>query len=225
MRYNAAQVENLAAEYVLGTLRGPARLRFDRLITDRADVRFAVWRWERHLNGFASCLEPRNPPRHVWRNIYHRVKPSQPAKATLLRRWRGFWLAIPTAVAAAWLAVALLPAPAAERMAVFANQDAEALWVISADLDKGLIQTEAVNAPALASDSSYELWVLPDEGPPLSLGLLPLSAGSIDTPISAQLATALESAGRLAISLEPAGGSPTGIPTGPVVYVASLVTI
>ena len=110
-------------------------------------------------------------------------------------------------------------------MAVFANQDAEALWVISADLDKGLIQTEAVNAPAVASDSSYELWVLPDEGPPLSLGLLPLSAGFIETPISAQLATALASAGRLAISLEPAGGSPTGIPTGPVVYVASLVAI
>ena len=137
----------------------------------------------------------------------------------------GFLLALPTAIAAAWLAVALLPAPTAERMAVFADQNAETLWVISADLDQGLLQTEAVNAPASASNTSYELWVLPAEGPPLSLGLLPVIAGSVETQISAQLVAALAGAGRLAISVEPVGGSPTGLPTGPVVYQASLVTI
>lgn len=225
MRYDAAQVEYLAAEYVLGTLHGPARRRFDRLITDRADVRFTVWRWERHLNGLANGLQPRKPPRHVWKNISRRIDLSPPAKTALHRRWRGLWLTIPTAVAAAWLAIALIPPPTAERVAIFADQNAEALWVISTDLDKGLIRTEAVNAPALSSNSSYELWVLPAEGPPLSLGLLPLSVGSIKTPISAQLVTVLAGAGRLAISLEPAGGSPTGLPTGPIVYQASLVAI
>ena len=225
MRYDAAQVEYLAAEYVLGTLQGPARRRFDRLITDRADVRFSVWRWERHLNGFASGLEPRKPPRRVWKNVWRRIDLSQPAMTAFRGRWRGFWLALPTAIAAAWLAVALLPAPTAERMAVFADQNAEALWVISADLDQGLLQTEAVNAPASASNTSYELWVLPAEGPPLSLGLLPVITGSIETQISAQLVAALAGAGRLAISVEPVGGSPTGLPTGPVIYQASLVTI
>ncbi len=225
MRYDAAQVEYLAAEYVLGTLQGPARRRFDRLITDRADVRFSVWRWERHLNGFASGLEPRKPPRRVWNNVRRRIDLSQPAMTAFRGRWRGFWLALPTAIAAAWLAVALLPAPTAERMAVFADQNAETLWVISADLDQGLIQSEAVNAPARASNTSYELWVLPTEGPPLSLGLLPVIAGSVETQISAQLVAALAGAGRLAISIEPVGGSPTGLPTGPVVYQASLVTI
>ena len=77
MRYDLAQVEYLAAEYVLGTLHGPARRRFDRLIADRADVRFAVWRWERHLNGFALNLEPRQPPRRVWKNIGRRINLSQ----------------------------------------------------------------------------------------------------------------------------------------------------
>ncbi len=225
MRYDAAQVEHLAAEYVLGTLQGAARRRFDRLITDRADVRFSVWRWERHLNGLASGLEPRKPPRRVWRNIRHHIDQSQPTKAEYFGRWRGLWLALPTAIVAAWLAVALLPAPTPERIAVFADQNAEALWVISADLDQGFIQTEAVNAPALASNTSYELWILPAEGPPLSLGLLPVSAGSVETQISAQLVTALAAAARLAISVEPTGGSPTGLPTGPVVYQASLITI
>ena len=225
MRYDAEQVESLAAEYVLGTLHGAARRRFDRLITDRADVRFAVWRWERHLNGFVDGLRPQKPRRHVWKNIRQRINLTQSAKTTSIRRWRGLWLAIPTAAAAAWLAIALLTTPTAERMAVFADQNADALWVISTDIDQSLLQIQAINAPALAADRDYELWILRDNQPPLSLGLLPEIPGSIETRISAQLVAALATSGRLAISLEPAGGSPTGLPTGPVVYQASLVTI
>lgn len=225
MRYDAPQVDRLAAEYVLGTLQATARRRFARLITERADVRFAVWRWERLLNGLASGLEPRTPPRHVWKNIRQRINPSQPAKTAFLQRWRGLWLAVPAAAAAAWLAIVLVPVQGPDRMAVFANQNAEALWVISADLDNRVLQTESFNAVAPEDDTSYELWVLPAEGPPLSLGLLQIVAGAVEIPISIQLATALRSAGSLAISLEPAGGSPTGLPTGPVVYQASLVTI
>ena len=146
-------------------------------------------------------------------------------RRAFLQRWRGIWLALPTAVAAAWLAIVILPTPTADRVAVFADQNAETHWVISVDLDTGMLQTDAITVPELAADSSYELWVLPVEGPPQSLGLLPVSAGSVETRISPQLIAALTNAGRLAISLEPIGGSPTGQPTGPVVYVTSLVTL
>ena len=224
MRYDAEQVDYLAAEFVLGTLRGPARRRFARLITDRADVRFAVWRWERHLSELANGLTPHTPRRRVWQNIRRRIELSQ-TKPNFLQQWRGLWLALPTAIAAAWLAIVLLPTPSADRIAVFVDQNAETLWVISADLDTGLLQTEAITAPAAASNTSYELWVLLPAGPPQSLGLLPVTGGSVETRISAQLIAALTAAGRLAISLEPEGGSPTGQPTGPVVYQASLVDI
>ncbi len=225
MRYDAEQVDILAAEYVLGTLHGATRRRFARLMIDRADVRFAVWRWERHLNGFVDGLKPQRPRRRVWKNIRERLNLAESAQATRVRRWRGLWLTLPTAAAAAWLAIALLPAPAAERMAVFADQNADALWVVSTDLDEALLQIQAINVPALADDSSYELWILRDNAPPLSLGLLPVVPGASETTISAQLIAALTASDRLAISREPAGGSPTGLPTGPVVYQASLVTI
>ena len=224
MRYDAEQVDYLAAEYVLGTLHGPARRRFGRLMTDRADIRFAVWRWERHLNDLANGLTPHRPRRRVWKNIQRRIDSSQTGPG-ILQRWRGLWVALPTAVAAAWLAIVLLLTPAADRVAVFADENAATLWVISADLDTGMLQTDAITVPELAADSSYELWVLPAEGPPQSLGLLPVSAGSTETRISPQLIAALTDAGRLAISLEPSGGSPTGQPTGPVVYVASLASL
>ena len=225
MRYNAEQVDSLAAEYVLGTLHGSARRRFERLITDRGDVRFAVWSWERHLNGIASGLKPRTPSRHVWKNILRRIDPSKQAKTGVLTGWRGLWFALPTAVAAAWLAITLLPAPSADRIAVFADQNSQTMWVISADLDDGILKTEAVNVPPLASNTSYELWLLPPDGTPLSLGLLPVDAGRTETQISTQLLGLLADSGGMAISLEPAGGSPTGLPTGPVVYQASLITI
>lgn len=225
MRYQAEQVDSLAAEYVLGTLHGSARQRFERLITDRGDVRLAVWRWERHLNGIASGVESRKPPRHVWKNIRRRIDPSIQARTGLLGGLRGLWLALPTAVAATWLAVTLLPAPATDRIAVFVDQNAQTMWVISADLDDGLLKTEAVNVPQPASGTSYELWLLPPDGTPLSLGLLPVDAGQVETRISAQLLAAFADSGGLAISLEPSGGSPTGLPTGPVVYQASLITI
>ena len=225
MRYDAEQVDYLAAEYVLGTLHGAARRRFDRLMTDRAEVRFAVWRWERYLNGFIDGLRPQKPRRHVWKNIRNRINLARPEKTAFIRRWRGLWVALPTAIAAAWLAIALLPAPNAERMAVFADQNAEALWVISTDLDQALLQIQAINAPTPTDDSSFELWILRANQPPLSLGLLPVVPGSSETRISAQLVAALATSARLAVSVEPAGGSPTGLPTGPVVYQASLITI
>ena len=225
MRYNAIQVEYLAAEYVLGTLQGAARRRFDRLVTDRADVRFALWRWERHLNGFAGGLESRKPSSRVWKGIERRIDSSKHSRAASRGWWSGAWLALPAAVAAAWLAAVFYPAPTAdERIAVFADQNSATLWVISADLDNRVLQTRAVNVTPPTGGASYELWVLPAAGAPQSLGLLPITTGSFTTEISPRLVSVLANARRLAISIEPAGGSPTGLPTGPVVHQASLIT-
>ncbi|MDX1405366.1 MAG: anti-sigma factor [Woeseiaceae bacterium] len=226
MRYNEQQIDSLAAEYVLGTLQGAARRRFDRLMAERADARFAVWRWERELNGLASALRPRAPRGRVWQNISRRIEASKPLRPSILERWRGWWLAVPAAAVAALLAIAILPTTAIERAAIFADQDATAIWVVSADLDNGLLRTEVINAPESSPENSFELWILRDNNlPPLSLGLLPLAPGQVESRLSAELLAALAGASRLAISLEPAGGSPTGLPTGPVLYQATLVPI
>lgn len=226
MRYTPAQIDRLAPEYVLGTMHGHARRRFDRLIADRADVRASVWRWERDLNDLAHGLETRMPPRHVWEKIRRRIDGSRPTETRLFQRWRGLWVALPAAVAAAWLVLALFPVTVFERVAVFAGQDAQVLWVISADLDTGILRTETVNGPDLETGRDYELWLLPADGrPPLSLGLLTNNPGSLESQIPSSLIATLSDAQTLAISVEPEGGSPTGQPTGPVVYQATIVTI
>jgi anti-sigma-K factor RskA len=69
---------------------------------------------------------------------------------------------------------------------------------------------------------SRELWALPEGGAPVSLGLMPAS-GSIDLALDDRQRAALAAAKNIAVSDEPAGGSPTGAPTGEVLYVAALV--
>jgi anti-sigma-K factor RskA len=67
-------------------------------------------------------------------------------------------------------------------------------------------------------DKDLELWALPQgETKPRSLGELP--------PSGRQLVAELAPNTQLLVSLEPKGGSPTGQPTGPVLYGGWLTTI
>lgn len=70
MKYSSPDlIEQLAAEYVLGTLQGGARRRFVRLMADRADVRLAVMAWEAKLTPLANSIAPIQPPTQVWKAI------------------------------------------------------------------------------------------------------------------------------------------------------------
>ena len=70
---------------------------------------------------------------------------------------------------------------------------------------------------------SPELWVIPADGTPRSLGLIAATApGVTHAPAAANLIAAGTT---LAISVEPRGGSPTGLPTGPVILTGKVVTI
>ena len=61
-----------------------------------------------------------------------------------------------------------------------------------------------------------ELWLIPGDGVPKSLGLLNRE-GLGNLSVSAENRAQFGAGGTLAISLEPQGGSPTGAPTGPVI--------
>lgn len=227
MRYDDKDlIDRLAGAYVLGTLTGPARRRFDRLAVHSRDVREAIWRWERELNRLADQVDPETPPPRVWRALAQRIAPVGKAAAGA-RFWRGW------ALTATFMAVALLVPLATQQSVVTTDQvaliqdaaDGEPLWVISVDLDNGALRTRAVNAPARELDRVFELWMLPGQGAPQSLGLLPVSGQRQQHQLSPALVAILQRSAGLAVSIEPAGGSPTGLPTGPVVYQASLVEL
>src|SRR5262245_41835746 len=66
---NQALVERLAAEYVLGTLRGPARRRMNSMMRDSAMLRRAVAEWEERLNPMSEFSRAAQPSAKVWNSI------------------------------------------------------------------------------------------------------------------------------------------------------------
>ena len=75
-----------------------------------------------------------------------------------------------------------------------------------------------------AGGRAPELWVVPADGRPRSLGII--AASDARTMIVASGHRPLLARGvTLAVSLEPVGGSPTGQPTGPVVMTGTMTIV
>jgi anti-sigma-K factor RskA len=224
MRYQNVKLrEMLAAEYVLGTLHGAARRRFTRLLLQDAALRRVTEDWQRRLNPLAENLPPIVPPKRVWRAIQAQLSLLAPRRAGW---WRSveFWR--PAALAAGLMAAALgvylftqpvrLATP--DYMAVLSDNQAQASWVISLTRETRRLTVQAARVAPPGAEQSLELWALPASGAaPQSLGLLPAD-GRITLSLDRTRLQLLTRTKALAVSLEPAGGSPTGLPTGPVLY-------
>jgi anti-sigma-K factor RskA len=215
-------VDRLASEYVLGTLRGPARRRFERWRADTPHVDERCRYWEDNLMHLAQGLKPVQPPAHVWSAIRRRLNltPQRPA-----RRWAMQWALAASVVLVAGLAGLLywrsLPAPRATAVATIAAKTGEALWQVEVFGPTNRLVVQVSKLSARPSGRDYELWALPKGGNPVSLGILPAS-GTSTRPLTAIQKAALANASQVAVSIEPPGGSPTGQPTGDVVFVAPL---
>jgi anti-sigma-K factor RskA len=89
--------------------------------------------------------------------------------------------------------------------------------------ERGELRVATLMNRPVPAGSDYQLWMLPGGGAnPVSLGLI---SGVADTllALSPAALAVLAQTMTLAISLEPAGGSPSGQPTGPVIFTAPLL--
>jgi len=211
--------DRLAAEYVLGTLAGGARRRFDALLPAHPALRLAVSAWEKRLLPMALKSEPVQPAPRTWTAIEDKLGWRAPAaKAT---PWRlRFWQAFATAatVAAVVLGTSTHRGPAEAPMIVVlhATKGSETI-VAGLSPDRQQLSIQPLQKVALTSDQSLELWALKKDGPPASLGVI-----AADRLTALSKKTLPRDTKGLAVSLEPLGGSPTGAPTGPVLFVGDL---
>jgi anti-sigma-K factor RskA len=213
MRLSPDAVKALAAEYVLGTLRGGARRRLEALLREDRPLAAEVRRWEDALTPIAETAAPIEPPKRVWSNIESRVSsPRAPAPGF----WRAFGL-IAGGLASVLLAffVSLTNGPR-EPMFVAVLADTAPRMVVSMR-EPDLMRVTVMRPWNGMENLSLELWVLPkDGGVPRSLGLVHNVPGDTMLHISPS-DPRVRDARALAVSMEPAGGSPTGRPTGAVV--------
>lgn len=225
MDYSNRQLaDKLAAEYALGTLRGGARRRLQQLLPAHPTLAAAVHAWEARVQALAAPVTPLQPSPRVWQQVQARLFPAEAPR----RWWQGLALWRGVSAAAVFATAALLfvvaqPVPTQAPVLVLLNGTPDGAAVVRAGFvasvsgDGGALVLKPLGEVSLAQGRVLELWAVPGQAAPRSLGVV--SAQAATTVLRAEM---LKGTQALALSLEPTGGSPTGAPTGPIVSVGSI---
>ncbi len=226
MNYQHPELQKrLAAEYVVGSLQGKARSRFERLMVEQPSLRRLVAAWEQRLAPLSNQLIPMPVSPLVWQNIRQRlgfvaVEQKPAAKPFWLAwAWGGSLLASAMVGILVWNTLIYQPdvIPAYQDLAVLSTDKAEPTWIVRVSADGKALQLSSLQKVSVPSDKDLELWAIAD-GAPESLGVVKLSQGNGSLTFTALQQQRLSNGKVLAISLEPRGGSTTGSPTGAVLF-------
>lgn len=218
------RIDALAAQYAAGTLRGGARRRYETLLAAHPALQAAHRRWQERLMPLAAELTPQPPSPRVWQRIEQRLWPSAPVLPwwQRLAPWRG--LAALASAATLGLAVMLaLPERVQPPVVVVLQGTAGAAqgvntFVASVSGDGRALVMRPLLPVSLEPGRVLELWSVPPDGAPRSLGLISAAGATVVSRDKLPATLLRGGTAALAVSLEPPGGSPTGAPTGPVLY-------
>ena len=214
-----------AAEYVLGTLPAAQARAMEALALSDPAVAAQIEGWQVRLAPLAALAVPRRPPPELWRRLALAtgIDDTQARRRSRRGPERGLWDSLgfwrfgtlgATAAAAAMAFLLLRPPPPAQpdflaALSPAGSPGATFLVRIGPDGSAAIVATVP---PDQAPGRALQLWALPAGGTvPISLGVLPPDG-------RAQLRAPAQAGTQLLLSDEPAGGSPTGQPTGPVRY-------
>ena len=219
------QLDALCGEYLLGTLRGHARARFERALREEPLVAQRVELLVRTYVPKASEDQAVAPRADGWQRLQRELN-----LAAFTQPWyrRAFALVAPwqwatAAAAAVMLGIALTFLRPTEEFTAVARLvgDSAPVVTVAVSSERRTLQLRAAQPTAAPVGRSYEVWLLPAEGgAPVSLGVLTALDARVTLP--AAQAPRLRAGAKLAVSVEPAGGSPTGAPTGPVILVGEI---
>jgi anti-sigma-K factor RskA len=224
---DAAALNALAGEYVLGTLELPQRLEVQRRLEHDGTLREAVDDWERRLLPLAALAPAQAPSALLWKRIERSLHTQAPAGRwwDSLALWRGVAAAglAASVVMAALLLTRVVAVPTPQYLVVLvAPQDKAPGWVVQASnaREVELIPLAVVQVPA---DKALEFWTKADgwQGP-VSLGLVKPGQS---LRIALDKLPPLQANQLFELTLENTGGSTVGKPTGPVQFIGRAVKL
>ena len=230
----------LAAELALGVLDAEARRAAQARVRDDAAFAARVAAWERRLGGLLDEVAPEPVPAHVWARLRERLGWTDAAPVSTglwnsLAFWRGLgFVGVAAAIALSVyvlrqgndvipaptpVPIVVAPTPVAPAPVVTLASDAgSASFLVTVDRKSGHVRVVPVPTTADADGRVPELWLIPPGQAPRSLGLVDTTwTREIDVPEDLRWALGEEVGSLLAVSLEPKGGAPQGVPTGPIV--------
>lgn len=220
-------LDALCGEYLIGSLRGAARRRFERALAQEPLVALRLAYWQRTMAVPYTEKMQIQPAAGGWQRLQRELGLERPARRWLDRveLWRG-WALVATAVLLVTLGVQVWRSePRAPQFATIAVLEASGGHAnVTAQISSDHRQLAlSVARPVLASaQQSFELWLIPAGGAPISLGVM----GSLDARIELRTpaAAGIVPGAKFAVTVEPAGGSPTGGPTGAVIAVGPITS-
>ncbi|MCB5412360.1 anti-sigma factor [Pseudogemmobacter faecipullorum] len=218
----------LAAEFVLGVL--PAADQTDLARRVERDAAFArlVAQWEERLAPMAEGFIPASLPAAVKRALDLRLF-GQPAGRRGIWSSLAFWRGLAGATTAAFLLAVTLPGlrsfPTSDRLAASLTAEGSSVtYLVLYDSATGSVSLAHMSGEPVEG-RDFQLWIARGAEAPVSLGVIPAGVSTRVPVTSDQIRALMTTAAHMAISLEPPGGSPTGLPTGPVLAVGDLLDI
>jgi anti-sigma-K factor RskA len=234
------EIDGLAAEYVLGSLEPAERKEVASRRKIDAALDEAINAWEARLGPLSDLLPGIAPPSQLFLAIekqLHEPQGQWTGTRARVRPWRwsavsagGCALAACLAIITVWFSPNSSASPARlmaelQRSANPANGTNPTVplgFVVYFDLRASTMVVSPFAVPP-GSRRDYQLWLVPGESaPPISLGVISLAEPTTSPWLATYPPYNLVHA-TLTVSLEPAGGAPKGIPTGPTVFVGTLV--
>lgn len=218
--------EDLAGEYVLGTLQGEARDAFERQLASDAQLRAEVVAWEARLAPMLDAVEPVSPPPRVWKEIEQRINPAREEPRSTFWDNLFFWRSVGMVAASlvVVLAITLLGVSpdkvGVEGMMVVLNEQSKAGWVISSGKQPGALQVHAIDPTPMPTGKVCQLWVEVNGGDMRSVGILPDEGWE-----RLELPAKVKDRSRYKVTIEPQGGAPGGRPSGEIVFEGAFTRI
>jgi anti-sigma-K factor RskA len=213
------QLDALIGEYMLGALRGGARRKFERALREEPAVALRLRTLQQEFTPNYSERIAETPSAGGWQRLERELNLAQYrapwySRVSFLRAWAVGM------TAALLLSLSLLTLRTSTEttltpIAQLAMKGAAPSVVAAVSADRRMLQLRAARPIVAGPLQSYELWVIPEGGAPLSLAVLGQLDGTLEVPEGHR--GQLRKGALLAITVEPAGGSPTGGPTGPVI--------
>jgi anti-sigma-K factor RskA len=222
------------AEYALGVLDAQERAAFQADVLHDPALQRVLEAWQQRLVPLAEDVRVIEPPARVWTRIRRDLGFMSPQTDDTARKggwnslslWR--WLTIGASVAALVLlgvnVISTRQAPQAPAITASANdymvatiarKDGIAHWTATVDVRRARMVVVPAAHLSMPANRATELWLIPPNAKPIPLGVFP-SDQPATLSLQPEIMAQLSAQAVLAVSDEPAGGSTTGAPTGPI---------
>lgn len=231
-RYQNPQlVGRLAAEYVLGTLRGRARQRFARLMDERTYIRAQVQDWEQRLDPLGELVPECRPPKHVWLDIRREVAQLPRTRPARRGVWQNLlvWRFAAVTAGVLLLTTVLLPLrpaatpPMPHYVAVLEAEGKGPMMVATGTGKPWTLTISPMDDMDMPEDEEMRLWCYPKGGgKPIPMGMV-AAKGPTVFKLTQKEWDNMSDMSHLAVSVEPKGSRKNPNPQGPMMYMGKIM--